>query len=100
MGFGQMSQNLDDFENSDDFESRVKFISRVIPPEDMYEFADILFQMNLLLSTTLYEFTNLDTIFENRLNVKIAMNNILLFRLRMKNNDTRRIKMEKFSLNE
>ena len=82
----------------DDVQKRLWFIQQVVGPDDIYEFADILLKMNYLMATSLHEFTNLETVFEINPEVRQAMNNLMMFRLRMLHKDTRVLELEKFDL--
>lgn len=82
----------------DDLERRLLFIQKVIAPDDIYEFTDLLLQMGFVLTSALQEFTNLDTVFDIHPQVKKTMKNLIEFRLRMRHKDTRIIELEKFDL--
>ena len=86
-------------DNDDEsLEDRLWFMQQVLAPDDIYDFADLLLQMNFVLSNALHEFTNLETVMEVNPTVKKVLKNLVEFRLRMKYKDTRIIQLEKFDL--
>jgi hypothetical protein len=82
----------------EELETRLKFIRQVIPREDMGEFIDLLLQMNCVLAYSLQEFANLETVCEIHPEVTKVFKNLRFFRLKMENNDTRVLDLQKFAL--
>jgi hypothetical protein len=85
-------------EDYEDLEYRLKFLHKVLAPDDIFEFMDILLQMNFCLSNVLNEFSNLDTVFAVYPEAYKTVKNLVEFRLRMRHKDTRMIQLEKFNL--
>lgn len=86
---------MKDFEQ---LETRIGFMQQIVPHDDIYEFADLLLQMSFCLSNVLYDYTNFEHVFKNHPVVEKVIKNLVIYRLKMKNDDTNILDIEKMDL--